>query len=154
MELDNVRYELDKFDNIIKNMIVLRMSLIPIVTDIKIKNGLPLFQAKREEAMYKKIEEFTFKNGISTELVVNVYKQIIAGALDIEHNISDGKTESILNSNSNCINNNLINEFEKLDNLLINEIPNILNNITNIAKENNLNLNEISSLYYNNKINK
>ena len=36
MELDGVRKELNNYDNMIKNMLNLRMALIPIVADIKI----------------------------------------------------------------------------------------------------------------------
>ena len=58
MDLSSIRKELNMYDNIIKNMITLRMSLIPIVADIKLKNNLPLFQAKREDEIYRNIEMF------------------------------------------------------------------------------------------------
>ena len=77
MELDNVRKELNNYDNMIKNMITLRMSLIPIVADIKVKNNLPLFQGKREEEIYNNIEKFAFKNGVDDQLIKNIYKLII-----------------------------------------------------------------------------
>ena len=48
MELDGVRKELNNYDNMIKNMLNLRMALIPIVADIKIKNNMPFFKGKRE----------------------------------------------------------------------------------------------------------
>ena len=43
MELELVRKELNYYDELIKNIINLRMALIPIVVDVKIKNNLPLF---------------------------------------------------------------------------------------------------------------
>ena len=152
MELDLVRKELNKYDNIIKNMIVFRMSLIPIVADIKIKNDLPLFQGKREEEIYKNIEIFCNEKGISSDLVKDIYKLIIANALKIEHDIVDDSKKSVINQDISVQNLEEINkEFEKLDNLVQNEIPEIISKISNQCEK--LTLNQISTLYYNNKIN-
>ena len=65
MELDLVRKQLNNYDDAIKCLVALRMSLIPIVADIKIKNNLPLFQAKREDEIYNKIEAFSLENGVN-----------------------------------------------------------------------------------------
>ncbi len=152
MELDSVRKELNKYDNIIKNMIVFRMSLIPIVADIKIKNDLPLFQGKREEEIYKNIENFCNEKGIAPDLVKDIYKLIIANALKIEHDIVDDSKKSIINQDSVVQNLEDINkEFEKLDNIIQKEIPEIISKISEQCEE--LTLNQISTLYYNNKIN-
>ncbi len=153
MELDLVRKELNKYDNIIKNMIVFRMSLIPIVADIKIKNDLPLFQGKREEEIYKNIENFCNEKGISQDLVKDIYKLIIANALKIEHDIVDDSKKSVINQEIDVKKIEEINkEFERLDNIVQNEIPEIISKITENCE--NLNLNQISTLYYNNKVNK
>lgn len=151
MELDNVRKNLDNYDNMIKNMLVLRMSLIPIVADIKIKNNLPLFQAKREEEIYKKIENFAKENGIDFELVRNVYKLIIANAIKIEEEISENESNSILNKNIEISNADRITaNFEKLNELVSNDIPNIINDIKDDCKKEGLNFNQMATLFFNN----
>lgn len=153
MELDLVRKELNKYDNIIKNMIVFRMSLIPIVADIKIKNDLPLFQGKREEEIYRNIEIFCEQNGISANLVKDIYKLIIANALEIEHNIADDSEKSIINHNIDFSKmESCKKEFEKLDRIIENEIPEIISNIMQECETQNLNLNQIATLYYDDKI--
>ncbi len=152
MELDLVREELNKYDDVIKSLIALRMSLIPIVTDIKIKNNLSLFQSKREDEIYNKIEKFSLENGVNKELVKNIYKLIISDALRIEEIISKNEEESIINKNYDNLKNNIIKEnFEKLDNILSKEIPDIINNIQ--KEKEKLNLTEIATLYYNHKLN-
>ena len=133
MELDLVRKQLNNYDDAIKCLVALRMSLIPIVADIKIKNNLPLFQAKREDEIYNKIEAFSLENGVNKDLVKNIYKLII-------------------NKNKDGLSNDIKENFQRLDNILSKDIPDI---IANILKETeSLNLTEISTLYYNQKINK
>jgi len=151
MGLDLVRKELDNYDNMIKNMITLRMSLIPIVADIKIKNNLPLFQGKREEQIYMNIEKFANENGVDNELLKNVYRLIIGNALNIEEDISEDSSTSVINKDiDKVVLENVKSEFEKLDNIIEKEIPEI---IEKIKKEcGDMKLNQIATLYYNKKV--
>lgn len=151
MELDLIRKIINNYDNLIKNMINLRMSLIPIVGDIKIKNNLPIYQGKREEEIYKNLEAFSDENGINRDLLTGIYKLIIHNAVEIEENIVENDC-SILNENDDTMPINTVNqEFQKLDYLIEKEIPNIIERINNIARQNNLNLNQVATLYYNKK---
>ena len=151
MELDLIRKIINNYDNLIKNMINFRMSLIPIVGDIKIKNNLPIYQGKREEEIYKNLEAFSDENGINKDLLTGIYKLIIHNAVEIEENIVENDC-SILNENDDTMPINTVNqEFQKLDYLIEKEIPNIIERINNIARQNNLNLNQVATLYYNKK---
>lgn len=155
MELDSVRKELNKYDEAIKNLITLRMSLIPIVADIKIKNNLPLFQGKREEEIYKKIEIFAKERGVSENLVKDIYKLIISNALEIEENISQRPDSSVTNKEIDISNiENIKRSFQKLDTILNEEIPNIISEIINSENLENLTLTDKATIYYNEKINK
>lgn len=153
MDLDSIRKELNMYDNIIKNMITLRMSLIPMVAKVKIDNNLPLVQTKRESEIYNNIEVFAKENGIDKDLVKDIYKLIISNALKIEDDFVNNPDNSVLSKNINFSEfKNLDVCFKKLDNILSNEIPDIISNIkTDDLK--NLSLNEIATLYYNNKLN-
>lgn len=151
MELDFIRKELNMYDNIIKNMITLRMALIPIVAKIKIENNLPLFQEKREEEIYRNIEIFSKETGVNPELIKNIYKLIIANALEIEENIVKNPQSSIINGNMDNYNFSEIEEnLKKLDSILTNDIPNILDKIKSDNIE-DLSLTEKTTIYYNNK---
>lgn len=151
MELDLVRKIINNYDYLIKNMINFRMSLIPIVGDIKIKNNLPIYQGKREEEIYKNLETFSNENGIDRDLLTGIYKLIIHNAVEIEENIAENDS-SILNENNDNTPINTVNqEFQKLDYLIEKEIPNIIKRIKDTARQNNLNLNQIATLYYNKK---
>ena len=154
MELDLVRKELNMYDDAIKNLIALRMSLIPIVADIKIKNNLPLFQGKREEEIYNKIEVFSNKNGVNPNLVKDIYKLIISDALRIEEDIAQNQKKSIINKEIDESKvEGLRKSFEKLDNILNQDLPDIISEIVNFSDTNDLNLTKKSTLYYNKKIN-
>ena len=72
MKLDKIREILNSYDEAIKRLITLRMSIIPLVAYTKMENNLPLFQPKREEEIYKKIEEFSNENGVDKELLKNI----------------------------------------------------------------------------------
>ena len=148
MKLDLIRKELDMYDNIIKNMITLRMSLIPIVADIKMKNNLPIFQSKREDEIYINIEKFSNENGVESELITKIYKLIISNAIKIEEQYM--KKPENFNINKS-IEKDIKEEFEKLDNILLKEIPQIINNIKSFKNLSHLNLTEKSTIYYNNK---
>lgn len=154
MELDLVRKELNKYDDAIKNLITLRLSLIPIVADIKIKNNLPLFQGKRENEIYKKIEAFAQENGVKEKLVKDIYKLIIENALEIEENIVKDSTISIINQNIDLSDLSSINEcFKKLDNILTEDIPNIIAKIKQSEELKGIKLIDKATLYYNKKVN-
>ena len=148
MKLDLIRKELDMYDNIIKNMITLRMSLIPIVADIKMKNNLPIFQSIREDEIYINIEKFSNENGVESELITKIYKLIISNAIKIEEQYM--KKPENFNINKS-IEKDIKEEFEKLDNILLKEIPQIINNIKSFKNLSHLNLTEKSTIYYNDK---
>ncbi|MCL2439384.1 MAG: chorismate mutase [Alphaproteobacteria bacterium] len=84
MPLEKIRAELDLIDNVIADMLALRMSVIPVVAYIKKKNDLPLHQPGREKVIYDRLEAFGAANGISPELLKDIYKRIIVEALQIE----------------------------------------------------------------------
>lgn len=145
MGLDNVRKSLDMYDNVIKYMITLRMSLIPIVADIKKKENLPLFQSKREDEIYSNIEKFAQENGVDVKLVTDIYKLIIANALKIEEEVVN-KSENL---NLDISDDNELQEyFEKLNDILSKDIPEIISKIKNTEELKDLSLTEKSTLYY------
>ncbi len=150
MNLDLVRKKLDMYDNIIKTMITLRMSLIPIVTDIKMKNNIPLFQPKREDEIYKNIEKFSEENGVDTLLVTQIYKLIISNALNIEKKVAENSETSVINKDVKEF-KEIEERFKKLDNILLKEIPEIILDIKGSNDLSDLNLTEKATLYYNKK---
>lgn len=153
MDLNLIRKELDMYDNIIKNMITLRMSLIPIVAQIKLENNLPLVQSKRENEIYHRIETFAEENGVDKELLKNIYHLMISNAIKIEENIVNEPSHSILNQNINLSQFKNIKEcFQKLDQILSDDIPKVLSNIIQSNELNSLSLTEKASLYYQQKL--
>lgn len=153
MKLDIIRENLNSYDEAIKRLITLRMSLIPLVADTKIENNLPLFQAKREEEIYTKIENFATENGVDKELLKSIYQLIIANALKIEHEIVNDPDSMVIKKDIDVSNlNNITENFKKLDNILKNEIPEIISNIINAEELKDYNLTQKSTLYYNEKI--
>ncbi len=152
MKLDKIREILNSYDEAIKRLITLRMSIIPLVAYTKIENNLPLFQPKREEEIYKKIEEFSNENGIDKELLKNIYKLIISNALKIEEEIVEKTNSTVVEDIDISSLDNITKNFKELDSILNNHIPNIISNIVNDENLKNYNLTQKATLYYNKNI--
>lgn len=153
MELDLVRKKLDYFDDMIKTMITLRMSLIPIVATIKVKNKMPLFQGNRENEIYKGIEEFAEKSGVDSDLVKNIYKLIMTDALKIQEKMAEDlklseKDEKIDFSKLEPMKK----KFEKIDTIIEKDIPEIILDIMKECESKDLNLTQVATWYYDEKI--
>ena len=104
--------------------------------------------------MYANISKFAKENGVSEELVTQIYKQIIANALEIEHSLSENSTESVLSRNiDEELLEKLRDKFYKLDDILENEIPSLIEQIKDISLDSK-NLTDKATLYYNSKLNK
>ncbi len=154
MELDVIRKQLNYYDNIIKNMITLRMSLIPIVADIKIKNKLPLFQPKRENEIYRNIEIFAEKSGVDCNLVKNIYQLIMTEALKKQEKTAEHLEPCKIDKNINVSELEPIREmFEKLDTIIEKQIPEIMLDIMKECELKGLNLTQMATGYYENKKN-
>ena len=124
MDLKPVRDEIDKIDNAIRNLLVFRMALIPIVTKVKIENNMKLYQPGREEDIYNDIKEFAGNTGIDSELVIEIYKLITKNALEIQTN---GIRETMQ------VDDKILQEYEKLNEILENNIPQIIDNIIRLS---------------------
>lgn len=129
MDLKDVREELDTIDNLIKNLIVLRMSIIPIVTKIKIENNLSIHQPKREEQIYEKIKEFSDKTGVDNTLLKGIYEQIIKSAISIEEKGVQATLEA---------SDEVLEKYKELDILFKEVIPEKIGEIVTLSPENNL----------------
>jgi len=142
MDLKQVREEIDKIDNAIRNLLVLRMSLIPIVTRIKLENNLELHQPGREEAIYNSIREFSKNTGIDSDLVIEIYRLMIKKALEIEAGGIKASVE---------VSDEIMEEYEKLNAILEKELPQTINNITSLSEDK---LSEIATGIYERRLGK
>lgn len=155
MSLNLIREELDFLDNVIKNMITIRMSLIPLVAITKIEQNLPFFQPEREEAMYNDIKQFASENGVSPDLLENVYRQIIKNAIDIENAMGEGKSPYNLDIKlSREAKEKLESKFEEIDEIVKQQIPSIISEINSIleTQSDSENVSELYTSHYMDKI--
>ncbi|OGO83189.1 MAG: hypothetical protein A2Y18_07975 [Clostridiales bacterium GWD2_32_19] len=156
MSLQLVREDLNMLDGIIKNMLVLRMSLIPVVAEIKMRDDLPMFQPDRENQMYKGIEEFCKKTGINNELVSEMYKLIMTNAKNIQYNIEKNITPYNLEIQADeDMKKELNNNFETLEKIIKEDIARVFDKFNNIIEDDKIdakNISELSTYYYQNKV--
>ncbi|OGO84003.1 MAG: hypothetical protein A2Y22_07955 [Clostridiales bacterium GWD2_32_59] len=156
MSLQLVREELNMLDGLIKNMLVLRMSLIPIVAEIKLKGNLPMFQPDRENQMYKEMEEFSRKTGIDNKLVSEMYKLIMTNAkniqYDMEKNIPPYNIEVQADED---MRKELNHTFEALESIIKEDISVVFDKFNDIIEDDRIdakNISELGTYYYQNKI--
>ncbi len=151
MELDLVRKHLDFYDDVIKNMISLRMAFMPIVADIKRKNNMPLFQEKRENQIYESMDTFAEKSGVDSNLIKDIYRLIMTNALKIQESIVEKKAEIKKNDDFSNL-ESLKKNFEKLDIIIEKELPEIMLDIWKECDSKNINLTQAATWYYQDKI--
>ena len=151
MELDLVRRHLDFYDDVMKNMISLRMAFMPIVADIKRKNNMPLFQEKRENQIYESMDTFAEKSGVDSNLIKDIYRLIMTNALKIQESIVEEKAEIKKNGDFSNL-ESLKKNFEKLDIIIEKELPEIMLDIWKECDSKNINLTQAATWYYQDKI--
>lgn len=87
MELDTIRKELDKVDQSLRFLMLLRASIAIRAGTIKTEHNMPIFQAERERKIYATLEQFSEQTGVSSEMLTHIYKELIGEATRIEENL-------------------------------------------------------------------
>ncbi len=150
MPLKKVRDKLDQYDNVIQNMLTLRLSVIPIVADIKKENNMEIVHQDRESKMYSKMDKFALEHGISSELLKKLYKEIISEAVSIEYDfINNSFNVPSLNDDDML---QLTSCMDKINNIFDVEFSENLNQLDKLAKKYNTTLYDLASIYHNNKL--
>lgn len=148
MELDKVRNQLDYYDNIIQNMLTLRLSVIPIVADIKKRNNLSIVHKDREKAMYSKMEKIALENGISANLLCDVYKNVISEAIKLEYIFLDDGYKKFTLKDKDM--NDALKSMEKIDTVICNDLSKEVQKLKDIAKSYNITLYDLALIYHKN----
>lgn len=93
MELDAIRKKLDKLDQSLDYIILLRLSLAILVGEVKEEQHLPIYQAAREEKIYNSQKSFSEQTGADPELLTHVFQELIDAAIRIEKNLDQYRFE-------------------------------------------------------------
>ena len=150
MPLKKVRDKLDQYDNIIQNMLTLRLSVIPTVADIKKENNMEIVHQDRESKMYSKMDKFASEHGISSELLKKLYKEIISEAVSIEYDfMKNGFNTPSINEDDMLELNSCM---DRISDIFSMEFSENLNKLDKLAKKYNTTLYDIASIYHNNKL--
>ena len=150
MPLKKVRDKLDQYDNIIQNMLTLRLSVIPTVAYIKKENNMEIVHQDRESKMYSKMDKFASEHGISSELLKKLYKEIISEAVSIEYDfMKNGFNTPSINEDDMLELNSCM---DRISDIFSMEFSENLNKLDKLAKKYNTTLYDLASIYHNNKL--
>lgn len=150
MPLKKVRDKLDQYDNIIQNMLTLRLSVIPTVADIKKENNMEIVHQDRESKMYSKMDKFASEHGISSELLKKLYKEIISEAVSIEYDfMKNGFNTPSINEDDMLELNSCM---DRISDIFSMEFSENLTKLDKLAKKYNTTLYDLASIYHNNKL--
>ena len=150
MPLKKVRDKLDQYDNIIQNMLTLRLSVIPTVADIKKENNMEIVHQDRESKMYSKMDKFASEHGISSELLKKLYKEIISEAVSIEYDfMKNGFNTPSINEDDMLELNSCM---DRISDIFSMEFSENLNKLDKLAKKYNTTLHGLASLDHNNRL--
>lgn len=87
MDLETVRKELDKLDKSLQYHVLLRLSLSAIIGRIKAGQGLAIYQPEREKEIYDSLKLFSEHTGVSLDLLVDMYKELMSETVRIQENL-------------------------------------------------------------------
>ena len=150
MPLKKVRDKLDQYDNIIQNMLTLRLSVIPTVADIKKENNMEIVHQDRESKMYSKMDKFASEHGISSELLKKLYKEIISEAVSIEYDfMKNGFNTPSINEDDMLELNSCM---DRISDIFSMEFSENLTKLDKLAKKYNTTLYDLASIYHNNEL--
>lgn len=93
MELDAIRKKLDKLDQSLDYIILLRLSLAILVGEVKEEQHLPIYQATREEKIYNSQKKISEQTGADPELLTLVFQELIDAAIRIEKDLEQYRFE-------------------------------------------------------------
>ena len=117
MELSVIREELDRLDNCLDFIVLLRTSLAILVGEVKSEQKLPVCHPNREQKIYDARGLFSEKTGVSMGLLLHIYKTLISESIRIEENL-DKYEDAVDNSNINLITEPLNKVYILLDDLI------------------------------------
>ncbi|HDC4802789.1 TPA: chorismate mutase, partial [Escherichia coli] len=117
MELSAIREELDRLDNCLDFIVLLRTSLAILVGEVKSEQKLPVCHPDRERNIYDARVLFSEKTGVNIDLLLRIYRTIIYESIRIEEN-PDEYGVNIDNCNVNLITKTLNKVYILLDNLI------------------------------------
>lgn len=89
MELEVIRKQLDKLDKCLDYIVMLRTPLAILVGEVKRDKNIPIYQPDREKKIYNDQVEFSESTGVNLDVLVDIYKILIAEAVRIEQNLEN-----------------------------------------------------------------
>jgi chorismate mutase len=87
MELKDIRTYLDTFDKALANILLHRMSLVPLVAYTKLRDGIEIYQPEREKDIFAKIDDFCKNSNMDKKMLVDIFRRIIDEAYVIEAHV-------------------------------------------------------------------
>jgi chorismate mutase/prephenate dehydratase len=85
-QLKKLRFEIDKIDETILQLINKRALLAKEIGEIKKKNNLPIFVPSREKEILERLEKLN-QGPLSNEIVKHVFREIISACRSVEENL-------------------------------------------------------------------
>ena len=79
-ELTEWRKEIDEVNSKIMNLLAKRKEIVKKVGEYKKKRNIPICDTKREQDIYKRLEELAEDKGLDKEFVKNLFELIIKQA--------------------------------------------------------------------------
>jgi len=82
-KLDKYRKEIDKIDKIIVDFLNKRAKIVSEIKKLKVKNGVPLYNARREEKLMENIVKYN-KGPLYNDNVIQIFECILRNVQILE----------------------------------------------------------------------
>jgi len=87
MELFNLRKDINDIDKQIMGLLINRLEVVEKVGELKKKHNLNVLDQKREDAIYKKIENYYGKDTNETKFLSEIYNKIMEESKKKQQNL-------------------------------------------------------------------
>jgi chorismate mutase len=85
--LDTIRERIDFLDKALLLMINQRLALMPLVTQIKKEQNIPIYQQGREKRIYENLEKFAKDHELEEEFLKELFRLIITECKNVENHL-------------------------------------------------------------------
>lgn len=86
--LENLRKEIDDIDEQLVELIAKRIEIVKKIGEFKKQNNLPVVDKNRFDKVLEKVANIAEKQGISRDLISNIYNLIHKYSCELEYNLS------------------------------------------------------------------
>lgn len=83
--IEELRERINHLDKALLYVILQRMAIMPLVSEVKKRDNLPVYQPDREKKIFNTLEDFSKESGLKKEMLEEIYNTLISESKELEN---------------------------------------------------------------------